>query len=148
MLAQGLEALRTGGVEARIPIIQTAVEQSKNALSQGLQQTEEQLALSGILKSPFGQRILAGQRIEGESAIGAIPTNIAQGMIQQIPQISGNQLGVAIQGMGSASNAASAIRAAEIQAFSQFLTTAQNNATQLGSMGMGGGKGAAGGGGF
>ena len=44
LLGQTLEALMTGGVGAKIPLIQRAVEQQKAGLAQGLRSTSENIA--------------------------------------------------------------------------------------------------------
>lgn len=138
LLGQSLEALTTGGLQSRIPIIQEYVQQSRQALSDALRQSESGLATSGLLNSSFGQRALTEQRIAGEAGVGAIPSQIVQSFINQAGSLAGNQTNIAVQGLGSAGNQAAGIRAAEIEAFSRFLTTAQNNATQLGSAGISG----------
>ena len=81
------EALRTGGVGAQIPIIQQAVSQSRSALGTSLQQSSDELARTGLLGTPFGQRQLAGQRQAGEQQIAGIPTQGAQQLIGQAPQL-------------------------------------------------------------
>lgn len=81
---QGLEALTTGGVGARIPIIQQAVEQSKQATSRTLAETGAQLDQTKLSGTPFGQRILASLRQAGNQEAAAIPTNEAKQAIALI----------------------------------------------------------------
>lgn len=81
--AQQLEALKTGGVGARIPMIQRAVEASKAATAGALKGTSDEMASSGIAGTPFGASILAATRMSGEQATSQIPTNIASGMLAQ-----------------------------------------------------------------
>ena len=61
LFGQVTEALQTGGIGARIPIISKAVESSKAATSQALTQIDESLARSGLSDSTFGARIRAGE---------------------------------------------------------------------------------------
>ncbi len=75
------EALTTGGIGARIPIIQKSVEASKSATSAALRGTEESLAKAGIAGDPFGQRVLAQTRLAGETQTSQIPTNIIREML-------------------------------------------------------------------
>lgn len=79
------EALTTGGVGARLPIIQKSVEASKSATSAARVATTESLAKAGIGGTPFGQQILAGQELQGNLATAQIPTNIIQQLIAQAP---------------------------------------------------------------
>lgn len=82
LLKQLTEALQTGGVGAKIPLIQQAVSQSNQANQAALTQTSEQLASRNI-GGPFASRILAGQRQEGEQQTARLPTQIAEAFIAQ-----------------------------------------------------------------
>jgi hypothetical protein len=79
--AQQLEALKTGGVGARIPMIQRAVEASKAATAGALRGTTDELAATGLAGTPFAASTLAGTRMSGEQATSQIPTTIAQHVI-------------------------------------------------------------------
>ena len=89
--AQTLEALKTGGVGAKIPLIQRAVEGAQRSNAQALQRTETGLARdSTISGTPFAQSILAQQRQAGAFQASQIPTSIAG---QLINTASGGQGG-------------------------------------------------------
>jgi hypothetical protein len=122
---QQLEALRTGGVGAQIPVAQRSVEAQKQALSQTMRGLEGELQGGNLANSPFGQSIRAQTALAGKQAISNIPTDIAQQFIQGIPQTSLGGLQIGTGALGGS------------------LTGAQN----LASMGGGGksGGGAAGG---
>lgn len=91
LLDQLTEALATGGVKAKIPLIQQAVSQSNQANAAALKQTSEGLAQRNI-GGPFASRILAAQRQMGEQEVGKLPTQIAEGVINQgIPFLSNTQ---------------------------------------------------------
>lgn len=83
ILSQLTEALQTGGVKSKIPLIQQAVSQSNQATAAGLRQTGEQLAQRNI-GGPFASRILAAQRLSGEQQTARIPTQIAESFIGQM----------------------------------------------------------------
>lgn len=85
LMSQILEALKTGGVGAQLPIVQQAVEGSRQATSRALQQSQESLFRSGLQGSPFGESILARTRITGEQQARRIPTQIAQSFIEMAP---------------------------------------------------------------
>jgi hypothetical protein len=82
ILKQLTEALRTGGVKAKIPLIQQAVSAANRELGGSLARTSEQLAARNI-GGPFAQRILAQNRVAGEQGIAAIPTQTAEQLISQ-----------------------------------------------------------------
>lgn len=72
------EALTTGGVQARIPQAQQAIEQSKAASAAAARQTESDLSSIGLARTPMGQSILATQRTQaamGAAAAGRIPVD-------------------------------------------------------------------------
>lgn len=93
LLGQITEALRTGGIGAQIPIIQQSVSASNQAASDALRQTRDSLAQSGLSRTPYGQSILAGTRMQGAQQTAAIPTQIAQSFIEQAPQFSSSLMG-------------------------------------------------------
>lgn len=82
------EALRTGGIGARIPQIQATVEQARSGFSRAVRDTEASLQRSGLAGTPFGQRTLADLRLSGEQQISQIPAGIAAQAIQGAPQFS------------------------------------------------------------
>lgn len=74
--SQLAEALQTGGVQARIPLAQQAIEQSKVSSSAAMRETEASLAATGLARTPLGQGILANQRTAaamGAAAAGRVP---------------------------------------------------------------------------
>lgn len=75
MLKQVQEALATGGVGARIPIVQRAVEQQRMAGAEALKGAEEQLAARGITGSFVG-KTLAGLRQQTAQAEAKVPTDM------------------------------------------------------------------------
>ena len=112
LFGQVSEALTTGGVGARIPIISKSVEASKAATSQALKQIDESLARSGLATSPFGARVRAGEVSRGARATAAIPTNIAQQLISFAPNLVTGTGGQVLQGAGVAAQTAGASQAA------------------------------------
>lgn len=113
MLRQLTEALRTGGVKARIPMIQQAVSRANQATASATAQTAEQLASRNV-GGPFASRILAQQRMAGNQQAAAIPTEMAQQLIQQVTPV---MMGTQQLGMGAFSTAAqSAQQLAEFNA--------------------------------
>lgn len=113
MLQQLTEALKTGGVGARIPMIQQAVSRANQATASATAQTAEQLGAHNI-GGPFASRIMAGQRLAGQQQAAAIPTEMAQQLIQQMTPV---MMGTQQLGMGAFSTAAqSAQQLAEFNA--------------------------------
>src|SRR5574343_463664 len=127
---QLMEALSTGGVGARIPIMQTAVESSGRATSDAMKQVEQQLAQSGLGDSPYGQRILADTALGGKLAASGVQTDIMNQLLGVTPNYvlgSGNTVVSAYTGQAQAQNAEQANRVAMQSAWLDFL---QNMAPQ------------------
>jgi hypothetical protein len=90
-LGQLTEAMRTGGVKAKIPLIQQAVSASNQATSRALTDTAASLAQRNV-GGPFAANILASQRLQGAQATAALPTGIAERLISQtMPFLSSTQ---------------------------------------------------------
>lgn len=105
MIDQFMEALTTGGVGARIPIINKALESSRRAESQTMQGTEENLARTNLAGTPFGAMVRSSTEQQGNLATSQIPTNIIAGMLQQIPGFITGTNQVVTSGMGQAAGA-------------------------------------------
>lgn len=137
LFAQILEALQTGGVEARLPIVQRAIEASRSASSRAIQQTQDRLAAQGLSGTPFGENILANLEFSGRQQAGSIGPMFAQELSGLAPSIALGQPALALQGIGSAGNI--------------FAQLAAARSAQIGGLagafgGMAGGLGMAGGG--
>lgn len=140
LLGQTLEALKTGGVGARIPIIQRAVEASKQATGNALRETSGQLAGRGIT-GPYASSILSATREAGGQAASQIPTNIAGQMIGAAPGIVGGFTGQALGGLSTAGSLDLQRQEFNVEEFSKFMEDLKQSLQSLGSMGMGGGPG-------
>ena len=140
MFAQIYEALKTGGIGARLPIAQQGVEQSRAATSTAMTGTQESLSRSGLLKTPWGQSTLAGVRQSGEQATNRIPTDIAQQFISLAPNFLSSVLGTQ---MGGASNLAQ-VDASREAAMMQMLASLYGSTAGMFSFGGGGTLGAGG----
>jgi hypothetical protein len=81
---QGLEALTTGGVGARIPFIQRALESSKEANAQTIAQTSDALSRTRLAGTKFGQTVLANTRQAGNQQTSKIPTTVAEEAIRLV----------------------------------------------------------------
>lgn len=98
---QETEALKTGGVNAQIPIINRAVDASRGAESEANTQTQEALARAGLANTSFGQRILGDQEMAGAQKTAEIPANIASQFISAVPGTSGTGVGAASAAAGA-----------------------------------------------
>lgn len=83
-LTQLLEGLVTGGVGARMPIINKAQEATMRAGSQAKQQTREELAQTGQAGTPFGTRAMGETTREAELASQMVPIEMVAQFIQQM----------------------------------------------------------------
>lgn len=118
VFGQVLEALKTGGIGARLPIVQRAVEGSRAATSQALNATTAAASGTGLEKSPFLARILAETRLGGEQATAGIPTAVAKEFIDIAPALatgSAAQILTGLTGAGALGNQR-AIAGSQIQA--------------------------------
>jgi hypothetical protein len=102
---QSLEALKTGGITAAIPIINRAVEASRSSLSSTLNSMNEDLAKYRLTGTPFGQQIYNQARIGGEANVANIAPQYAANFINQIPSFVSAITGQAVQGMGAGAGA-------------------------------------------
>lgn len=115
LFGQTLEALRTGGVGAQIPIIQRTVESQKQALSGSLKDLEGGLAGSNLAGTPFGQRILAQTAMQGRQEISNVPTAFAQQFISGAPGLTQGATGQGINLLGQASQTGAGIYGQQLQ---------------------------------
>ena len=72
MFDQMNEALTSGGVGARTPIVQNATTQMMNSHGRAMQDTQRQVGNAGLGSSPFAQNIMANQRQQGAQQVAGI----------------------------------------------------------------------------
>lgn len=82
-LSQLNEGLQTGGIGARIPVIQRAIEASKSSTAAGLRGLDERFASSRIAGTPFAERIRAGAATEGAARTADIGPRMTMDAIAQ-----------------------------------------------------------------
>lgn len=100
LIPQMLEAITTGGIGAKIPIAQKAVEQSRLATSRALTDISTSLTRAGQRKTPFGERTLAATRLAGETDIANIPIEIAQALAAIAPDLISGGGRISVSGPG------------------------------------------------
>lgn len=120
---QGLEALQTGGINAKIPIIARALEASRGAMSRSRQTTHDSLARSNLAGTPFGQSILAQQEITGNQQIADIPTQYASNFVSLLPQYISTLTGQGVTGLGGAASAQTGLYGSYNNAYGQTTNT-------------------------
>ncbi len=106
VLGQTQEALTTGGIGARLPIVQKGIEASRAATSSALSQLDADSARSSLGRSGFRDQLRANTLLSGELATQAIPQDVAAQMIQVAPTLTMGFTGQGLQGYGSATGAA------------------------------------------
>lgn len=121
---QLMEALTTGGVGARIPIISKAMEASKRATSKAMTGAEEDMSRKGLSGTPFGEAILGSISREGAYTTSQIGPQYAQQMISGIPGYVGGMVTAAGTGMGTASTGSATTQAAAVGAHGQVASAA------------------------
>jgi len=97
VLQQLEEALSTGSVGARIPLMQRAAESSLLGASDAYDQAQESLGARAA--TPFGQSALAGARTQGALGAGQVPANFILPFMQSGPGIVGGFQNLGIEGL-------------------------------------------------
>lgn len=120
MFKQLTEALKTGGVGARIPIIQRAVENVNTATAAATKGASADFARSGLAGSSFAAQALAGIRAAGSTKAAEIPTDVAQELISAGPGLISS--GSGIPGLASAASIQASGSAAENAANAQLIS--------------------------
>lgn len=138
--SQYLEALNTGGIGARIPIITAMQDQSRMGTANALRGTSDQLATAGLARTPYAASILANTRLQGDTATAMIPSQVASGFISGAPQYAMAPVGAMIGGAGSlASTQANRDIAKGNQQTQLYSSLIQASASAAASAGGGGG---------
>lgn len=107
LFSQMQEALTTGGVGARAPIVGTATNATQNAIARSLTTVRDQFSRAGLGNTPFAARALAEGTLQGAQALKDIPTQWAQGLIGQAGQSAGNIMGSVMSALASQSRGSS-----------------------------------------
>lgn len=111
------EALSTGSIEARAPIIQQQVEAGLSQGSQAIRAEEEQLARapSSVARSSFGQGGRAETRATVERAVAQIPAEVIGQTVMSAPETIGQANQSATQLFGVAQQGEALRQAAQAQ---------------------------------
>lgn len=128
------EGLKTGNIQARIPIIQSQVEQ---ALGQGAQATKaatEQVYKSGDYRGPAGQEAIASTRALAQRAVAAVPTEVIGQSVLNAPETLQGAAQSAFGLMGTAGGIRGAAAQANAQADAQAASTAGSAAAAVGTI--------------
>jgi hypothetical protein len=99
------ELLKTGGIGAQLPVIQQAVERTKQATSKSLQGLDERLAVLGLSGTPFGERTRAQTAMTGAQATAGVPSQYYQQWLSGLPNILTSLLGISVSGLTGAAGA-------------------------------------------
>lgn len=103
IFGQVLEALQTGGVGARTPIVARSMEASKAGTSRAISGIQGDLARSGLQGSSFGASLLADTRLSGELESSLAGVREAQGLSALAPSLGLGSAPIALSGVGQAS---------------------------------------------
>lgn len=124
---QMLEALQTGGINARIPIIQRAVDTQKSKTSAALSTIDESLGQSGLAGTPYGQRVRSEAVTEGASKEADIPTNSVLDFLKGAIGLSTGTNTIAQTGLSSVTSSEAQITSAQIAAVAQMVSAAMSS---------------------
>jgi len=102
VFAQISEALRTGGVGARLPIVQKGNEASRSATSAALRSFDEATAGTGTERSPLTAAARGQISLAGEQRTAGIPVEAARELTQIAPNVALGSASTIIQGLTNA----------------------------------------------
>jgi hypothetical protein len=100
-MQQITELLSTGGVGARIPIIQRAVEAATAASGQAAQRNREVTARAGLTGSAFDISNQLGHQARSSAAIASIGPQMASQMLAQAPSAIANTVQLGLSAVSS-----------------------------------------------
>ena len=134
---QVLEAMTTGGIGARLPIVQRGVEASRAATSSAMRQIDAGMAGTGLARSPYAQNLRNQALLQGELAANAIPTNVAKEYIDIAPALASGSSAQILTGLAQAAGIGQSgnIANAQIQA-SRDIAKGNQQAGMLSSLGQ------------
>jgi hypothetical protein len=119
---QLLEALKTGGAGAQLPIVNKAVESSNRATSNTLRNLDEQLAQFGLTGTPFGVEARTQAEQQGRYQTSQIEPNFVMQMLSQIPGFVTGANQTVVSGLGQAAGAEAQSQQAGAQWLSALLS--------------------------
>ena len=90
------------GNGAKLPFINQAVENSRQAGSTATQQTEEELARAGLSGTPFGARTMASQRTQAAQGVSQTRNDLMMQLFNMIPNFVLGQGQTAFSGLSGA----------------------------------------------
>lgn len=102
IIQQFADVLQGGQTAAQVPIIAQAVEATRRASSEAQEGTQEELARTNLVGTPFGQNILASGRREGNLAAAGTKTDITKMLYNLIPNFVLGQSQTALSGLSGA----------------------------------------------
>lgn len=124
LFKQYMEGLSTGGIQARLPIIQQALQQSKLAESDQLKSLNEQEGTIGAASTPYGIGAAAATRQPLEQATQAVPTNIVRNFLSTLPGFQSNVAQQTQAGLSASTAAQAQVRNAQTAAVSAIVSQA------------------------
>lgn len=124
VFSQLKEALKTGNIEARIPIIQAQVEQGLQQGSEAMKVAQTDVAKSGAGRSPAAQEQLAVTRSMAERAVASIPSEVIGQTLRSGPDALAGPTNTALGLLGVANQASAAAGAAKAQNQAAAMSTA------------------------
>ncbi|WP_447600230.1 hypothetical protein [Nitrospira sp. Nam80] len=116
VLGEGDSILRTGKGNFTNGLMNSVIESTKSGVARGRQTTMDALGRSRMAGTPFGQRILADQAMQGESQIAQVTPNFFQWFIPQVMNFATGNQASATQGLSGASGAEASRISSQVQA--------------------------------
>jgi len=131
VVGQANRLMRTGKSDLTDSLLGTLIEQQKTGVAKGLQASQDQLGRSRMAGTPFGQRILADQRISGAQSVASVFPNFVQWFLPQAMNFATGNQATAQQGLSSASGAEANRISSLTQAQGNYETQKASNYGQM-----------------
>lgn len=127
---QMLEGLQTGGIQARMPIVQAAVDAQKQKTSDAARTLDEQLGQSGLAGTPYGERIKSEAATSAAATEAAIPTNSVLDFLKGAIGLTTGTNTTAQSGLSSVTASEASVTDAQLAAIASIIGSTAGQASK------------------
>jgi hypothetical protein len=125
-----------GGISTYNPMIEMMKSNLQSGYSRARQSTMDSLGRGRMAGTPFGQRILADQAFQGETAVANVAPNFYQWFLPMALNTLTGNANIGMQGMNASTGAEAARINANTAATTQYNTAMMQTAGQMASQMM------------
>ena len=131
VIGQGNQLSRTGNIVQQNSLLGTLTESARSGVAKGRQATQDILGRGRLAGTPFGQRILADQAVQGEQSIAQVKPNFFQWFLPIALNAATGNAQTAQSGLSSASGAEAQRISSQVGAQGQYATQQAANYGQM-----------------